>query len=422
MSEPVSVAATEQPRLKRAQTASGFLEHAHANFLDRLGELASRKQVTRRQWEMLAAMQPGLASKIGELTGVESGSPDAALLAVVQKEKQRREQLAVVAKEAKAEQRRAAIAAREAARAAAAAPAAAALRSAFKSATYKMPELERVLEKLEALEDTTSGAASRAAAAAAAATATASAIAAANKTAVATPLAGTTRTPRGTPRGGSSLRDVAPRVAAQRTALASARGQRAATPGGGRSVWSEYGGSGRAPALGGGGGAFAADASRVMEQAELALFVHFIPPPLRAEGKKDLPWIVHTCDGSGCREAKHVSFHAVTGFTTYESAPPEVAEGLACSCQIANHHLRGYGRVRWEGDHAIIEDESDGAGTNIDARAYMAKSKSLQARVKALQATERQLRLKLDAGFNGEQQVCGPCVSGRGTSADDIMC
>lgn len=229
----------------------------------------------------------------------------------------------------------------------------------------------------------------------------------------------TARTPRGasTPRGGSLIRDFLPRAASSvqpraSSSLATSRVQhKAAASGNGGKAWSEYGGSG--------GGctscASASETSRVMEHAELAIFVHFIPPPLRAEGKKDLPWIVHTCDGSGCREAKHVSFYAVTGFSTFEGAPPEVAEGLACSCQIANHHLRGYGKVRWEGDHhAIIEDESDGAGTSIDARAYMAKAKSLNARVKALQSAERQLRLKLD--HQSQQQLCMP------VDAEDIVC
>ena len=87
-----------------------------------------------------------------------------------------------------------------------------------------------------------------------------------------------------------------------------------------------------------------------------AVFVHFIPPPLRENGKRDLPWIVHTCDGSGCREAKHVTFHSICGFSTFEGSPPEQADGTACDCAIANHHLRGFGRVRWErGDLAFIE-------------------------------------------------------------------
>ena len=65
---------------------------------------------------------------------------------------------------------------------------------------------------------------------------------------------------------------------------------------------------------------------------ESALFVHFIPPPLRARDKPDLAWIVLTCNGSGCREARHVNFMSVTGFSTYEGQPPEVSPALVpCS-------------------------------------------------------------------------------------------
>ena len=134
---------------------------------------------------------------------------------------------------------------------------------------------------------------------------------------------------------------------------------------------------------------------------ESAIFVHFIPPPLRARDKPDLPWIVHTCNGSGCREAKHVSFHSVTGFSTYEGVPPEVEEGVACGCQVANHHLRGHGTVRWEGDHAIVED--DAALSSIDGRAYMARAKKLggvvassREQIKALRASEQVLKKKVE--------------------------
>ena len=51
-----------------------------------------------------------------------------------------------------------------------------------------------------------------------------------------------------------------------------------------------------------------------------------------------------------------MTFNSICGFSTFEGAPPEQAAGTACSCPIANHHLRGFGRVRWEaGDLAIIE-------------------------------------------------------------------
>ena len=103
------------------------------------------------------------------------------------------------------------------------------------------------------------------------------------------------------------------------------------------------------------------------------LFVHFIPPPLRENGKRDLPWIVHSAC-HGCREARHVNIHSIAGFSTFEGQPPEQIDGKACSCPIANHHLRGYGSVRWEGQTAIIEHHggggSGGAGPLLNMRAY----------------------------------------------------
>lgn len=112
-----------------------------------------------------------------------------------------------------------------------------------------------------------------------------------------------------------------------------------------------------------------ANVQEALETAESAaqarhvgpLFVHFIPPPMRQPGKADLPWIVHTSDGSGCREARHVFFHSLSGFETFEGAPPEQADGKACNCAIANHHLRGFGTVRWDGHDAIIENETMGS-------------------------------------------------------------
>ena len=101
----------------------------------------------------------------------------------------------------------------------------------------------------------------------------------------------------------------------------------------------------------------------------------------------------------------------MTGFSTFESAPPEVAEGLACSCHIANHHLRGYGKVRWEGDHAIIEDVA-GHAANVDGRVYMKQAKQLSAQLRSSQATERELRgrierlLKASLDASPEAVVC----------------
>ena len=103
-------------------------------------------------------------------------------------------------------------------------------------------------------------------------------------------------------------------------------------------------------------------------QDETTIFIHFIPPPLRAQGKAHLPWIVHVCDGSGCYEARHVSIASISGFETYEGPPPEQLEGRACRCQIANHHLRGFGRVRWDGEDAIVESAAIPTMTAADAK------------------------------------------------------
>jgi hypothetical protein len=82
------------------------------------------------------------------------------------------------------------------------------------------------------------------------------------------------------------------------------------------------------------------------------VFVHYLPLPLRRAGKKGIPWIVHTADG--CFEAEHVRFRTPQGFETHEGKPPD----QTCQCNIANHHLRGFGRLRMENNNvAIIEHE-----------------------------------------------------------------
>lgn len=165
--------------------------------------------------------------------------------------------------------------------------------------------------------------------------------------------------------------------------------------------------------------------------AETPIFVHFIPPPLRQQGKADLPWIVHTCDGSGCREARHVSFHSMTGFSTFEGQPPEQIQGVACKCQIANHHLRGYGTVRWEGEvHsalggpccAIVEDS--GSAASIDQRHYMQKAKRLQAQVKELERALHETQAKhlskskLLPRYQASIAIAEECGSG----TEDVSC
>ena len=134
-----------------------------------------------------------------------------------------------------------------------------------------------------------------------------------------------------------------------------------------------------------------------------AVFVHFMPPPLRANNKKDLSWIVHTCDGSGCHEARHVQFNSICGFSTYEGQPPEQAQGLACSCTIANHHLRGYGRVRWEGTLAIIEHHGGGSGgAMVNVRAFKEESRKQAAQ---LARTREELKRVREASTSAARMV-----------------
>ena len=325
-------------------------------------------------------------------------SPDenAKMLVVVNEEKARRRAKAEAEAKARAARRAAAIAAREAACAAAAAPAAEALRFALKDSTYKLPELERVLARLQELERPTSLSSSP------------SAPSMSPSTPPPVGVIGRAVSGERAAKGASSAR------LGTRTPITSRR----ASGGSGKDAvahaWGEFGGSSS-------DGSTCGDPSlmreaMVMEHAEAAIFVHFIPPPLRAEGKRDLPWIVHTCTADGCREARRVSFHSLTGFTTYETAPPEVAEGLACNCQIANHHLRGYGRVRWEGDHAIVEDVAGGGGaTVVDGRAYLAQAKKLATQLKALQAREKEARRSLKEARTtagaGAAPTCVECES-----------
>ena len=121
-----------------------------------------------------------------------------------------------------------------------------------------------------------------------------------------------------------------------------------------------------------------------------AVFVHFIPLPLRDPGKKDLPWIVHVCDGSGCTSFKHVCFRSLAGFETFEGTPPE----QKCSCVISSHHLRGFGKVTVQGQTAVIEsDDTEDAMINAPAYREEAKQRKQQAQAAKQQLMrERQLR------------------------------
>jgi hypothetical protein len=117
---------------------------------------------------------------------------------------------------------------------------------------------------------------------------------------------------------------------------------------------------------------------------------------------------VHTCNKSGCHEAKHVQFRTLSGFETCEGAPAE----QNCTCTVSNHHLRGYGKVRWEGEVAIIEcDGEDDGEALINGAAYrddakksgeaLEKAKDQIKRLKERRSTEQaaaeELRKKLAA-------------------------
>ena len=145
--------------------------------------------------------------------------------------------------------------------------------------------------------------------------------------------------------------------------------------------------------------------------ADAAIFVHFIPPPMRENGKKDLAWIVHTCDGSGCREASHVEFNSICGFMTAEGAPPERAAGIACGCQIANHHLRGFGKVRWEKDHVAVIEHHYGGTAAVNARAYADETRKLSEQlarareeIKKLRGMREGLTRQLDAAILAKEE------------------
>ena len=261
------------------------------------------------------------------------GSTSEKIAAMVLQRKAQQQEQKLAAERAKAAKKREALAARENAEASVAATAAAALRTALRAqGTYKMPEMEKVLEKLEAR---------------------------ASGSSIPSGGSGGAMMAKGTPRKRVTSAQRGHKVIAKEAADAAAAAAASA----------------------------ASEAAAATSRSGAAIFVHFIPPPLRVEGKRDLPWIVHTTDGSGCHEARHVSFHSISGFSTFEGLPPEVAEGGGCSCgaNIANHHLRGFGRLRWEAQcHAIVEDE-DSVLAMADGRTYLAKSKRLEKEVRELQ-------------------------------------
>jgi hypothetical protein len=119
------------------------------------------------------------------------------------------------------------------------------------------------------------------------------------------------------------------------------------------------------------------------------VFVHFMPLPLRAEGKKNLPWIVHTSDGSGCHEADHVLFKTLIGFETFEGCPPDQG---SCKCTVSNHHLRGHGRVRWEGATAVIECADDDENKLVNVASFRDDAKRQAREVTSIRADLRRLK------------------------------
>jgi PHD/YefM family antitoxin component YafN of YafNO toxin-antitoxin module len=145
------------------------------------------------------------------------------------------------------------------------------------------------------------------------------------------------------------------------------------------------------------------------------IFVHFIPPPLREAGKKDLCWIVHTCDGSGCREVKHVSFLSLDSFSTFEGPPPD----QKCACCVAKHHLRGRGHVIWkeQTQEACIESSAEDA--QINGAAYKADAKRLTLELAKVKASLRHLRASQHVSQLGSPPIRPRSVTHGGPSADD---
>jgi len=287
-----------------------------------------------------AAAADGLVYRFEVTHARAAGSRSEKMLALVMQEKSRRHDKALAQERAKAVKKESALAARDRAEAEVAAAAAAALRASLRRASqYRMPVLEEVLARLLDLAATS-----------------------------------TEHPQTSEPRADAGALSCAERRAKSPRRAAAKESGASAT---------HVCGAGMAA----GQVAEVASETKGAPRGGCAIFVHFIPPPLRAEGKRELPWIVHSCDGSGCHEARHVSFHSMTGFATHEGTPPEVAEGTSCGCQtIANHHLRGFGTVRWEGQHAIVEDEAEESVLALaDRRAYVLKAKKLAMQVKELQ-------------------------------------
>jgi hypothetical protein len=89
-----------------------------------------------------------------------------------------------------------------------------------------------------------------------------------------------------------------------------------------------------------------------------------------------------------------VSFNSIVGFSTFEGQPPEQVAGQTCKCPIANHHLRGYGLARWEGQDAFIEHHDSGSGgmAMVNMRAYREEARKQAGQLAHARADVKQLR------------------------------
>ena len=69
--------------------------------------------------------------------------------------------------------------------------------------------------------------------------------------------------------------------------------------------------------------------------------------------------------------------------------------------------------MRWEGEHAIVDDAAGAehsAAANVDARAYMRRAELLTARLKVLQAREREMRRRLESQLEGSRRRAPPAA------------
>ena len=96
---------------------------------------------------------------------------------------------------------------------------------------------------------------------------------------------------------------------------------------------------------------------------------------------------------------------------TAEGAPPERAAGIACGCQIANHHLRGFGKVRWEKDHVAVIEHHYGGTAAVNARAYADETRKLSEQlarareeIKKLRGMREGLTRQLDAAILAKEE------------------